>query len=332
MSSGRVSVAIPVRDGGELLAGVLQALAWQTVAHELVICDSGSSDGSLELAREHGARVIEIPPQSFNHGATRNLLMEHSEGARVAFLTQDAEPADERWLEHLLAGFELAGDVAATYGPYIPRPDAPAAVRLELEAWFASLAPEGRPSVDRLDEGERVQLPAAALVGRRGFLSDANACLARVAWERVPFRAVSYAEDRLIALDLMRAGHAKAFVPSAAVLHSHHYGPLREMRRCFDEWRALREIYGWREPTGSAELLRSLRGALGRARRAGAADPLDLMAVALHQLARTVGAQLGSHAERLPEVLRRLVSLEGRGGFDPLDSVGPSPADGWPTR
>jgi glycosyltransferase involved in cell wall biosynthesis len=41
-----VSVAIPVRDGGELFAGVLAALAGQTVAHELLVCDSGSRDGS----------------------------------------------------------------------------------------------------------------------------------------------------------------------------------------------------------------------------------------------------------------------------------------------
>ena len=38
-----VTVAIPVRDGGELFAGTLAALAAQTVAHELLVCDSGST-------------------------------------------------------------------------------------------------------------------------------------------------------------------------------------------------------------------------------------------------------------------------------------------------
>src|SRR6202049_4240761 len=64
-----VSVAIPVRDGGALLERVLIALASQTVAHELVVCDSGSRDGSVALARAHGARVIEIAPGEFGHGA-----------------------------------------------------------------------------------------------------------------------------------------------------------------------------------------------------------------------------------------------------------------------
>src|SRR5581483_7452324 len=161
-----VTVAIPVRDGGELLAGTLRALAGQTVAHELLVCDSGSRDGSPALARAHGARVLEIPPRRFSHGGTRNLLMREAAGERVALLTQDAEPAGERWLEELLAGFELADDVGIVYGPYRPRADAPAAVRLELERWFHSLAPDGRPRLERLAAAER-GLPAVALIGRR---------------------------------------------------------------------------------------------------------------------------------------------------------------------
>ena len=44
LEEGRVTVAIPVRDGGELLQRTLRALAGQTVAHELLVCDSGSRD------------------------------------------------------------------------------------------------------------------------------------------------------------------------------------------------------------------------------------------------------------------------------------------------
>jgi rhamnosyltransferase len=249
-----VTVAIPVRDGGGMLIGTLEALARQTVAHELLICDSGSRDDSVQRARSHGARVIEVAHTQFSHGRTRNLLMQEASGQTVAFLSQDAEPADERWLERLLAGFELAEDVSIVYGPYLPRPDAAPAVRWELERWFASLAPAGLPRVDRLekeelrsDTNDRV-LPAVALIGARGFFTDANACIARHAWERVPFRDVSYAEDRVLAIDMLRGGYAKALMPDAAVWHSHDYTTREQLRRSFDEWRGLREVYGWREP------------------------------------------------------------------------------------
>jgi GT2 family glycosyltransferase len=320
-----VSVAIPVRDGGEPFAGVLMALAGQGVEHELIVCDSGSSDGSLELAREHGARVVEIDPRLFSHGGVRNTLMEASSGAHVALLTQDAEPADAHWLERLLEGFRLAADVAIVYGPYRPRPDVASPVRIELERWFDSLAPDGRPRVERLEPHER-SIPAGELIGRRGFFTDANACLARNAWERVPFREVPYAEDRVLAIDMLRAGYAKAFVPEAAVIHSHDYTSGEQLRRCFDEWRGLREVYGWREPASPARVAGQLRGAIGHARRmlisegaTGGRRRATLAAVARHHVVCLAGALLGSHADRLPASARRRLSLEGRAGFEPLE-------------
>jgi GT2 family glycosyltransferase len=263
--------------------------------------------------------------------------MQEAAGARVAFLTQDAEPADERWLERLLAGFELATDVGIVYGPYLPRPTAPSAVRWELDRWFNSLAPDGGPRLDRLEERELPSgadgrgLPVAALIGPRGFFTDANACVDRVAWERVPFREVPYAEDRVLAIDMLRAGWAKAFMPDAAVWHSHDYTTLEQLRRSFDEWRALREVYGWREPASPRRVALQMRGALGHAReelnRQGS-PPQRLRTLALvgrHHLARLAGALLGSRPEWLPAGVRRRLSLEGRGSFLPLELDVPEP-------
>jgi GT2 family glycosyltransferase len=323
--SHAVTVAIPVRNGGKLLAGVLEALSKQTVEHELLVCDSASQDGSAELARAHGARLLEIEPERFNHGRARNLLMSRALGAHVALLTQDSEPADERWLENLLEGFDLAEDVGIVYGPYRPRAGASVPVRIELERWFSSLSPDGRPQIERLPDPERL-LPVAELLGRRGFFTDANACIARSAWERAPFREVPYAEDRVLAIDMLRAGYAKAFMPEAAVLHSHDYSSVQYLRRCFDEWRGLREVYGWREPASPLKLVRNLRGELGAARRemmsAGLPPPerrLTLVRLTRHHALRSVGAILGSRACALPAPVRGILSLERRVDFASVD-------------
>lgn len=326
-----VTVAIPVSNGGGLLERTLRALGRQTVQHELLVCDSGSTDGSSAVARASGARVIEIAAGEFNHGRTRNLLVSEAAGEHIALLTQDAEPADERWLERLLGGFELAADVGIVYGPYLPRPGASPAARLELEGWFRSLAPDGVPHVDRLSEQERSLspidggLPRVALIGARGFFTDANACIARSAWERVPFREAPYAEDRALAIDMLRAGYAKAFVPAAAVWHSHDFTSLEQLRRCFDEWRGLREVYGWREPASPVRLAGQLRGALGQARRELLREGVPargrratLLAISGHHVVRLAGALLGSRADRLPSGVRRVLSLEGRGSFQPM--------------
>jgi rhamnosyltransferase len=198
-------------------------------------------------------------------------------------------------------------------------------VRIELERWFASLSPDGVPQLERLQSSERA-LPLLELIGRRGFFTDANACLARAAWERVPFREVPYAEDRVLAIDMLRAGYAKAFLPEAAVIHSHDYTAGEQLRRCFDEWRGLREVYGWREPASPVRAIGQLRGALGHARRellregmSGRHRRATLAAVGAHHLVCLAGALLGSHADRLPAGARRRLSLEGRGGFAPLE-------------
>lgn len=336
-----VTVAIPVRDGGEQLRGTLTALAAQTVEHELLVVDSGSRDGSPALARSFGARVLEISGGAFNHGTTRNLLMEQATGEHVALLTQDAEPAGRDWLERLLGAFALEGDVGLAYGPYLPRPGASPAVRLELERWFGSLAPEGMPTVERLAAGERALAPLA-LVGRRGFFTDANACIARAAWRRVPFRNVAYAEDRALALDMLRAGYAKVFVPAAGVFHSHEYGWLEQLRRSFDEGRGLREVYGWREPASPGYVLSQLRGEMALARHGQAFRPGAAAAgrasgpeqaegasrtwpgaapagLAARRAARLIGGILGSRAGALPAWARGRLSLERRSGFAPLE-------------
>jgi glycosyltransferase involved in cell wall biosynthesis len=331
VTQSEVTVALPVRNGGALLARTLAALAQQTVAHELLVCDSGSQDSSLQLVASYGARVLEIDPVSFTHGGVRNLLMHEAQGAHVALLSQDAEPVEECWLERLLGGFALAEDIGIVYGPYRPRPDVSLAVRLELERWFASLSPDGGPTVERLGEHER-SLPVVQLVGRRGFFTDANACIARAAWEQAPFRDVRYAEDRLLALDMLRAGYAKAFVPAAAVWHSHSYTTLEHLRRCFDEWRGLREVYGWHESAQPMRLLAQLRGELAYARRElGQSQPsrsrrlAGLIDVGWHHAVRLLGATLGSHADTVPNWVRASLSLERHGSFQPVNVDDASP-------
>ena len=316
-----ISVAIPARNGAEFLESTLAAVAAQRVDQpasiQLIVCDSGSRDGSVAMARAFGADVIEIPAKDFSHGETRNRLMRSAGGEFVAFLTQDAIPVDDRWLERLLRGFSLAEDVGIVFGPYRPRPDATVMVRRELTAWFQSFSPDGTPRIDRLDESER-QTPAQALVGARGFFTDANGCVARAAWEEVPFRPVPYAEDHALAIDMLRAGFAKVYLPDAAVIHSHDYSNWNWFRRSFDEGRALADIYGVPEPLEWRQTTLKVWGLVGADWRWARShetrrSPWLLVRSTCHHAIRTSGAILGARASRLPATLVPRLSLEGRG-------------------
>jgi hypothetical protein len=245
--------------------------------------------------------------------------MERARGAHVAFLTQDAVPADEHWLARLLAGFALADDVGLVYGPYRARADAPTAVARELESWFASLAPDGEPRVDR------TRAPRGP--GPETFFTDANAAVARAAWERVPFRDVPYAEDQALALDMLAAGYAKAYVPDAVVTHSHDYSAAAQFRRAFDEWRGLREVHGWVQPVAPLrtlleiqhEVRDDLRSLRGRGMPPGEVAREAARSIR-HWSVRAAGAAAGSRADRLPPAVRRWCSLEKRSTFSPLQA------------
>jgi glycosyltransferase involved in cell wall biosynthesis len=316
-----VSVAIPVLNGGGALEQTLAAVRAQVLdppaSVELIVCDSGSRDGSVELSRAYGAEVLEVPVEQFSHGETRNLLARRAKGEYIVFLTQDAVPADHRWLSRLLEAFALAPDVALVYGPYQPSDDATPMVARELTEWFHSFAPDGAPRIDRLALSERT-IPATVLEGIRGFFTDANGCIARAAWEDVPFRPIPYAEDRALALDMLRAGYAKVYVPQAPVIHSHEYSPIGWLRRSFDEARALRDVYGYVEPADLRRNALMVWGKVGADLRwvrahGGRRTPTLIACSLAHHLLRITGALLGARYAGLPKSVVRRLSLEERG-------------------
>ncbi|HET8672257.1 MAG TPA: glycosyltransferase [Thermoleophilaceae bacterium] len=334
-------MAIPVLNGARYLDEVLSAVRSQVLPPdrelEILVIDSGSRDGSVEIARRHDAVVHEIPQSEFSHGGTRNLAMTLARGEHVAFITQDATPAHERWLAALLEGFARADDVALVFGPHEPRPDASHMIKSEMERHF-ELWPDG--DVQRLDRSPQGLLDYRAYPGKISFFSDVNGCVARWAWERVPYREVPYAEDQLLGREMIEAGFSKVYMADAAVLHSHDYPPMRFLRRYFDEFRGMREVLGHREPWGAKRTPWAVRGLSGADKRwlrargvngTGLVRPLSRSV--LHHTIRMTGAIVGSRADRLPAPVRGALSLEGRNTFTPYDVpasplLEPSPVNG----
>ncbi len=52
-----ISVLVPVRDEAANIVGCIDSVRW---ADEIVVVDSGSSDGTIELAKGHGAKVVQF--------------------------------------------------------------------------------------------------------------------------------------------------------------------------------------------------------------------------------------------------------------------------------
>jgi rhamnosyltransferase len=171
-----ISVVVPVKDGGGAFVRCLDGIARQQVDDEVevVVVDSGSSDGSVDRARERGATVHEIAPEDFGHGRTRNLGARLSRGEVLVFTTQDAVAADERWLATLVAA--LDGEcVAGAYGRQLPHEDATPPERFFLDFMYGAT-----PRVQRLASLDE-------LTYEHTLFSNVNSAIPRRVWQEHPF-------------------------------------------------------------------------------------------------------------------------------------------------
>jgi O-antigen biosynthesis protein len=299
-----VSVIVPVKNGARYLAELLDSVLVQACdvdALEMLVVDSGSTDGSVAIAVSRGVRVLEIAPSAFGHGRTRNLGAASTIGEVICFLTQDATPVPG-WLRALLRGFALAGDVGAVYGPHLPRPETSPMIARELAAFFAAHeAAGGRPSLQR--QGDQL------------FLSNVNAAYRRDCWESLEFPDVPYCEDQAFARALLANGWAKAYVPEAGVLHAHDYPPVQFMRRYYDEYRGLRATTGHVESFGVRSTYREVRDLVAGDREWMREHGIDTRRwatrSAIHHMGRKVFSALGSQAHVMPAGVQRRLSLEG---------------------
>jgi len=315
---GGFSVVIPVKDGERYLDEVLSAVMREE-PDEVLVIDSGSTDGSLEIARRSGANILTIDPASFGHGRTRNLGMERTTGEHVGFLTQDATPCPG-WRAAYDEAFGIDPRVGAAFGPHLPRPGTSPMIARELNEFFTAFSPDRRPRVQR--------------AGDPPFLSNVNACYARTCWEEIRFRDIAYAEDQAFGADLLAAGWSKVYQPAAAVLHAHDYPFAEFMRRYFDEYRGLRTSLGHVEQFGLRSTLRHVAGNVAADRRwmaeqgiRGSASVGWTARAAMHHGGRRVFAALGSRAEHLPPAVQRSLAHERRPEADrPAEASGGGPA------
>ena len=107
-SSGpEVSVLIPVRNGGPLLAEQLAALDAQTFVGEweVVVVDNASTDGTDELLADWSSRMprlrVVTAPGPGNASRSRNLAAESARGSVLAFCDAD-DIVDRGWVAALV--------------------------------------------------------------------------------------------------------------------------------------------------------------------------------------------------------------------------------------
>lgn len=121
MEQAKVSVIIPTLNAGTMIGPLLTRLEQQhRVPDEIIVVDSSSDDNTVAEVRRHpNVQLTVIDRKDFNHGGTRDMALRASTGDFVLFLTQDALPESDRYIDAVLAPFEEE-HVALVYGRQIP--------------------------------------------------------------------------------------------------------------------------------------------------------------------------------------------------------------------
>jgi GT2 family glycosyltransferase/exo-beta-1,3-glucanase (GH17 family) len=202
-----VSVVVCAHNEEALIGRCLESLrACDYPDLDVVVCDDGSTDRTLEIAREFPFRVLAL--QHGGLGRARNAGLDAATGEIVAFLDADAE-AHAEWPYHLALSLEDEG-VAATGGPNLPPSDAPFAERAVAES-------PGGPIHVLIGDDRAEHVPGCNMAFRKDAIEHVGA-----------FDPVYTAagDDVHVCWNLLDAGYEIAFAPTAQVRH-HRPATLR---------------------------------------------------------------------------------------------------------
>lgn len=100
----KICVVIPNWNGVEFIGDTLKSLQKQTIKHEAIVVDNGSTDGSLDYIKTNFPEVTVLPfvdNAGFAGGVNRGIsyALDHK-ASYIALLNNDAT-VDKDWLKHL---------------------------------------------------------------------------------------------------------------------------------------------------------------------------------------------------------------------------------------
>lgn len=224
MSDPFVSIIMRSYNEGWALKDTLPAVQTQEFKHwELIVIDSGSTDGSVELIRAAGPRhFIQIKKEEYNPSRVMNHGMQLARSGFGIFLNADATPQSNQWLQPLVNGLQDP-QVAAVFSKQIPRPDCQAVFACDYDRCFG---------------------PDRETAQWDHFFSMVSSGLRKDIWSKRGFlEKMQYSEDDEYTRWCRAQGYKIVYREDSVVMHSHNYTPAQAYKRIFGEARALAAVW-----------------------------------------------------------------------------------------
>jgi glycosyltransferase involved in cell wall biosynthesis len=220
----KIAVSIVIRSFNEEqhLGNLLKSIAQQNFRDfEVVLVDSGSTDQTLQIAKQYSVRIENILPKEFTFGRSLNQGIRVSRGEIVVIASAHVLPLSENWLTAIVEPFDDKL-VAMSYGKQRGGKGSQYSENQHWRNWF--------PEQSDLDQSSN-------------FSNNANSAIRRNIWEIQPFD-----EDLTGLEDIAWSSWAKskeykiAYVAEAEVAHLHGESADQIINRYQREAFALKQI------------------------------------------------------------------------------------------
>lgn len=204
---------------GRLLDGICQQTIQDT---QIILVDSGSTDGTLEIANQYPVEIVHIRPEEFSFGLSLNLGISHARSEHIVIASAHVFPVYPDWLERLLTPFQDER-VGLVYGKQRGAVNSHFSEHQIFAHWF--------PEISRLNQ-------------ESPFCNNANAAIRRSLWEQHPYdQNLSGLEDLEWARWAMQQSHRIAYSAEAEIIHVHNETPGGVYNRYRREAMAFKQIF-----------------------------------------------------------------------------------------
>jgi rhamnosyltransferase len=189
--------------------------------------------------------------------------------------------------------------LAGSYSRQIPRPDAPFAIKRQLDRWHLTQMRQTTRHFNDPDTFAKMSLDAKR---RLCAFDNVSAAIRRDVWEEVPFPAIPFGEDLAWSLSVIKKGYKIAYVPDSRIIHSHNRSFVYNLRRAYIDRKLLLDLFG--DFLGPPSCARHwfpwlIAGFLRDAAREGELIPRNILHGCAFYLANFVGTWLATANSRV---------------------------------
>jgi rhamnosyltransferase len=234
VSDPLVSIILRSFNEAWALRETLPAIRNQEYRHwELIVFDSGSTDGSVDLiCKAQPREFVQLAPGDYVPGRVMNQGMRLARAELCVFINADATPQSTGWLRPLASAL-LDPAVAAVFGRQVPRPDCAAVFACDYDRCFG---------------------PNRESARWEHFFSMVSSGVRKDIWSRRGFlESIQYAEDDEYTRWAKAQEYKVVYCPDSVVMHSHNYTPAQAYKRSFGDakalaasWPGARTDFNWR--------------------------------------------------------------------------------------